>query len=171
MKMAAMARFQATNMSVGSHNSCILSNRFKLFKLSRVEPAAAHCRSCGLLSEEQRSQHRTSFVYPLSFSHLAQKKRKKDRKKQRPADTPEDLPAAPGQAIDKSYLCCEHHKAMVAGLALLRNPEMLLGEGVATALHGGERVRSPKPAEPAALQFLVVVVGRRKHAHACLSYS
>ncbi|XP_064450393.1 eEF1A lysine and N-terminal methyltransferase isoform X2 [Mirounga angustirostris] len=61
-------------------------------------------------------------------SHRAQKKRKKDRKKQRPADAPEDLPTAPGQSIDKSYLCCEHHKAMVAGLALLRNPELLLGQ-------------------------------------------
>ncbi|XP_027468070.1 eEF1A lysine and N-terminal methyltransferase isoform X2 [Zalophus californianus] len=59
-------------------------------------------------------------------SHRAQKKRKKDRKKQRPADAPEDLPTAPGQSIDKSYLCCEHHKAMIAGLALLRNPELLL---------------------------------------------
>lgn len=59
-------------------------------------------------------------------SHRAQKKRKKDRKKQRPADTSEDFPPAPGQSIDKSYLCCEHHKAMVAGLALLRNPELLL---------------------------------------------
>ncbi|PNJ42721.1 METTL13 isoform 3 [Pongo abelii] len=58
-------------------------------------------------------------------SHKAQKKRKKDRKKQRPADA-EDLPAALGQSIDKSYLCCEHHKAMIAGLALLRNPELLL---------------------------------------------
>ncbi|KAM4812191.1 eEF1A lysine and N-terminal methyltransferase isoform X2 [Urocitellus parryii] len=59
-------------------------------------------------------------------SHRAQKKRKKDKKKQRPADTPEDLPPAPGQSVDKSYLCCEHHKAMIAGLALLRNPELLL---------------------------------------------
>lgn len=58
-------------------------------------------------------------------TYKAQKKRKKDRKKQRPADV-EDLPAAPGQSIDKSYLCCEHHKAMIAGLALLRNPELLL---------------------------------------------
>ncbi|XP_003925419.2 eEF1A lysine and N-terminal methyltransferase isoform X4 [Saimiri boliviensis] len=57
-------------------------------------------------------------------SHRAQKKRKKDRKKQRPAEV-EDLPAAPEQSIDKSYLCCEHHKAMIAGLALLRNPEQL----------------------------------------------
>lgn len=50
----------------------------------------------------------------------------KGQKKQRPADTSEDFPPAPGQSIDKSYLCCEHHKAMVAGLALLRNPELLL---------------------------------------------
>ncbi|XP_004688538.1 PREDICTED: methyltransferase-like protein 13 isoform X1 [Condylura cristata] len=59
-------------------------------------------------------------------SHRAQKKRKKDRKKQRPADNVEDLPATPGQSIDKSYLCCEHHKAMIAGLSLLRRPELLL---------------------------------------------
>lgn len=64
----------------------------------------------------------------MLLSPLAQKKRKKDRKKQRPADTPEDFPPAPGQSIDKSYLCCEHHKAMIAGLALLRNPEQLLGK-------------------------------------------
>ncbi|KAM5203179.1 eEF1A lysine and N-terminal methyltransferase isoform 2-T2 [Hipposideros larvatus] len=72
----------------------------------------------------------------LPLSHLAQKKRKKDRKKQRPADTPEDLPAAPGQSIDKSYLCCEHHKAMVAGLALLRNPELLLETPLALLVVG-----------------------------------
>lgn len=68
--------------------------------------------------------------------HRAQKKRKKDRRKQRPADTPEDLPAAPGQFIDKSYLCCEHHKAMVAGLALLRNPELLLETPLALLVVG-----------------------------------
>ncbi|XP_012584769.1 PREDICTED: methyltransferase-like protein 13 isoform X2 [Condylura cristata] len=61
-------------------------------------------------------------------SHRAQKKRKKDRKKQRPADNVEDLPATPGQSIDKSYLCCEHHKAMIAGLSLLRRPELLLAQ-------------------------------------------
>lgn len=69
-------------------------------------------------------------------SHRAQKKRKKDKKKQRPADTPEDLPAAPGQSIDKSYLCCEHHKAMIAGLALLRNPELLLETPLALLVVG-----------------------------------
>lgn len=69
-------------------------------------------------------------------SHKAQKKRKKDRKKQRPADTAEHLPAAPGQSIDKSYLCCEHHKAMIAGLALLRNPELLLETPLALLVVG-----------------------------------
>uniref|UniRef100_A0ABI7WD78 eEF1A lysine and N-terminal methyltransferase n=1 Tax=Felis catus TaxID=9685 RepID=A0ABI7WD78_FELCA len=69
-------------------------------------------------------------------SHRAQKKRKKDRKKQRPTDTPEDLPAAPGQSIDKSYLCCEHHKAMIAGLALLRSPELLLETPLALLVVG-----------------------------------
>ncbi|XP_048665995.1 eEF1A lysine and N-terminal methyltransferase isoform X3 [Marmota marmota marmota] len=69
-------------------------------------------------------------------SHRAQKKRKKDKKKQRPADTPEDLPPAPGQSVDKSYLCCEHHKAMIAGLALLRNPELLLETPLALLVVG-----------------------------------
>ncbi|ELR51578.1 Methyltransferase-like protein 13, partial [Bos mutus] len=69
-------------------------------------------------------------------SHRAQKKRKKDRKKHRPPDTPEDLPAAQGQSIDKSYLCCEHHKAMIAGLALLKNPELLLETPLALLVVG-----------------------------------
>ncbi|XP_036129255.1 eEF1A lysine and N-terminal methyltransferase isoform X2 [Molossus molossus] len=69
-------------------------------------------------------------------SHRAQKKRKKDRKKQRPAGGPEEPPAAPGQGIDKSHLCCEHHKAMVAGLALLRRPELLLETPLALLVVG-----------------------------------
>lgn len=69
-------------------------------------------------------------------SHRAQKKRKKDRKKQWPAGTPEEPPPAPGQSIDKSYLCCEHHKAMIAGLALLRNPELLLETPLALLVVG-----------------------------------
>ncbi|XP_036609309.1 eEF1A lysine and N-terminal methyltransferase [Trichosurus vulpecula] len=57
--------------------------------------------------------------------HRAQKKRKKDKKKLRPADVPENPSVPASQPIDKSFLCCEHHKAMIAGLALLKNPEML----------------------------------------------
>ncbi|NXH19905.1 MET13 protein, partial [Bucco capensis] len=48
-----------------------------------------------------------------------QKKRKKDKKKHSSAEPP--------AAIDKSYLCCEHHKAMVAGLCLLGGPDPLPG--------------------------------------------
>ncbi|NWS75712.1 MET13 protein, partial [Crotophaga sulcirostris] len=46
-----------------------------------------------------------------------QKKRRKGKKKPSPAEQP--------PAIDKSYLCCEHHKAMVAGLCLLGCPNSL----------------------------------------------
>ncbi|XP_009570537.1 PREDICTED: methyltransferase-like protein 13, partial [Fulmarus glacialis] len=49
-----------------------------------------------------------------------QKKRRKDKKKPNPAEPP--------AAIDKSYLCCEHHKAMVAGLCLLGGPDPLPGD-------------------------------------------
>ncbi|XP_027751680.1 methyltransferase-like protein 13 isoform X2 [Empidonax traillii] len=49
-----------------------------------------------------------------------QKKRRKDKKKPSPAEPP--------GAIDKSYLCCEHHKAMVAGLCLLGGPDPLPGD-------------------------------------------
>ncbi|XP_048214276.1 eEF1A lysine and N-terminal methyltransferase isoform X1 [Perognathus longimembris pacificus] len=69
-------------------------------------------------------------------SHRVQKKRKKEKKKQRSTSASEDLPPAPGQPIDKSYLCCEHHKAMIAGLTLLRNPEQLLDTPLALLVVG-----------------------------------
>ncbi|XP_006867105.1 PREDICTED: methyltransferase-like protein 13 isoform X2 [Chrysochloris asiatica] len=69
-------------------------------------------------------------------SHRAQKKRKKDRKKQWPADTPEASSAASRQSIDRSYLCCEHHKAMIAGLVLLRNSKLLLETPLALLVVG-----------------------------------
>ncbi|KFO07878.1 Methyltransferase-like 13, partial [Balearica regulorum gibbericeps] len=63
-----------------------------------------------------------------------QKKRRKDKKKPSPAE----LPAA----IDKSYLCCEHHKAMVAGLCLLGGPDPLPGD---EAVLGADARVSPRP--------------------------
>lgn len=144
--MATTARFQATNTSPSSQNACISHRWFP----SPNQPAAAHCCSCALLSKEWHTSHTVLFV---SVSDLAQKKRKKDRKKHRPADTPEDLPAAPGQSVDKSYLCCEHHKAMIAGLALLKNPELLLGEEIATAFHSRKCVRLQVSSRLAALQL------------------
>ncbi|XP_053100618.1 eEF1A lysine and N-terminal methyltransferase isoform X2 [Hemicordylus capensis] len=60
-------------------------------------------------------------------SRAPHKGNKKHRKKKRAASSvPAELTAAPAsQSIDKSYLCCAHHRAMVAGLCLLKNPECL----------------------------------------------
>ncbi|XP_009896549.2 eEF1A lysine and N-terminal methyltransferase [Dryobates pubescens] len=57
-----------------------------------------------------------------------QKKRRKDKKKPSPAEPP--------AAVDKSYLCCEHHKAMVAGLCLLGGPDPLPGTPLAVLVVG-----------------------------------
>ncbi|KAM6124184.1 eEF1A lysine and N-terminal methyltransferase [Pterocles gutturalis] len=57
-----------------------------------------------------------------------QKKRRKDKKKPGPTEPP--------TAIDKSYLCCEHHKAMVAGLCLLGGPNPLPGTPLAVLVVG-----------------------------------
>ncbi|XP_074008685.1 eEF1A lysine and N-terminal methyltransferase isoform X2 [Numenius arquata] len=57
-----------------------------------------------------------------------QKKRRKDKKKPSPAEPP--------TAIDKSYLCCEHHKAMVAGLCLLGGSNPLPGTPLAVLVVG-----------------------------------
>ncbi|XP_029888639.2 eEF1A lysine and N-terminal methyltransferase isoform X1 [Aquila chrysaetos chrysaetos] len=57
-----------------------------------------------------------------------QKKRRKDKKKPSPTEPP--------AAIDKSYLCCEHHKAMVAGLCLLGGPNPLPGTLLAVLVVG-----------------------------------
>ncbi|XP_053247141.1 eEF1A lysine and N-terminal methyltransferase isoform X4 [Podarcis raffonei] len=66
----------------------------------------------------------------LSFrsSHKGNKKHKKKKKtasinSAEPAAEPAAVPA--GQSIDKTYLCCAHHRAMIAGLCLLKNPEHL----------------------------------------------
>ncbi|XP_010288019.1 PREDICTED: methyltransferase-like protein 13 isoform X1 [Phaethon lepturus] len=59
-----------------------------------------------------------------------QKKRRKDKRKPTPAE--------PSADIDKSYLCCEHHKAMVAGLCLLGGSDPLPGDNAGSGrLCGG----------------------------------
>nr|XP_028588121.1 eEF1A lysine and N-terminal methyltransferase isoform X7 [Podarcis muralis] len=52
---------------------------------------------------------------------------KKHKKKKKTASINSAEPAAvpAGQSIDKTYLCCAHHRAMIAGLCLLKNPEHL----------------------------------------------
>ncbi|KAM4722465.1 eEF1A lysine and N-terminal methyltransferase [Rhinophrynus dorsalis] len=61
-----------------------------------------------------------------SATHTGQKKKKRDKKKAQlvqPEKSPEQLTTV--SVIDKSYLCCEHHKAMISGLALLQKPGLL----------------------------------------------
>ncbi|XP_074858669.1 eEF1A lysine and N-terminal methyltransferase isoform X1 [Carettochelys insculpta] len=70
-----------------------------------------------------------------SATPKGQKKRRKDKKKQ-VSSSPEASRPSAGQAVDRSYLCCEHHKAMVAGLALLRNPELLPGAQLSVLVIG-----------------------------------
>ncbi|XP_048353479.1 eEF1A lysine and N-terminal methyltransferase isoform X1 [Sphaerodactylus townsendi] len=52
---------------------------------------------------------------------------KKPRKKKAATSSDPMKPAVvlASLSIDKSYLCCAHHRAMVAGLSLLKNPECL----------------------------------------------
>ncbi|KAE8610735.1 hypothetical protein XENTR_v10012226 [Xenopus tropicalis] len=55
-------------------------------------------------------------------THIGQKKRKDKKKHQKPV---KDLEQPTVTRIDKSYLCCEHHKAMISGLAMLPNSGIL----------------------------------------------
>ncbi|XP_078497199.1 eEF1A lysine and N-terminal methyltransferase [Lissotriton helveticus] len=57
----------------------------------------------------------------------AQKKKKKDRRKATEGTAPGDTMAPKIGTVDKSHLCCEHHKAMLAGLVIFKNPEQLPG--------------------------------------------
>ncbi|XP_073499235.1 eEF1A lysine and N-terminal methyltransferase [Phyllobates terribilis] len=49
-----------------------------------------------------------------------QKKKRKDKKKPQKAN--DKIEPEITHVVDKSYLCCEHHKAMISGLSLLHNP-------------------------------------------------
>ncbi|XP_069497341.1 eEF1A lysine and N-terminal methyltransferase isoform X1 [Ambystoma mexicanum] len=65
-----------------------------------------------------------------------QKKKKKDRRKITEGMPAGDVLAPRNAEIDKSHLCCEHHKAMIAGLAVLKNPEQLAGSSLAMLVIG-----------------------------------
>ncbi|XP_007433820.1 methyltransferase-like protein 13 isoform X1 [Python bivittatus] len=58
-------------------------------------------------------------------SHKGNKQKQKQKKKAASRDHFKPDAEAGNQAIDKSYLCCAHHRAMVAGLCLLKSPEHL----------------------------------------------
>ncbi|XP_030063228.1 eEF1A lysine and N-terminal methyltransferase isoform X1 [Microcaecilia unicolor] len=54
-----------------------------------------------------------------------QKRRKREKKQKQRAAPSDSLLTGHPAAVDKSYLCCEHHKAMIAGLSLLRSPQLV----------------------------------------------
>uniref|UniRef100_A0A8D0BXV5 eEF1A lysine and N-terminal methyltransferase n=1 Tax=Salvator merianae TaxID=96440 RepID=A0A8D0BXV5_SALMN len=59
-------------------------------------------------------------------SRAVHKGNKKPKKKKRAASSNTESTAVPAsQSIDKSYLCCAHHRAMIAGLCLLKSPQCL----------------------------------------------
>ncbi|KAL8178099.1 UNVERIFIED_CONTAM: Methyltransferase-like protein 13 [Gekko kuhli] len=67
-----------------------------------------------------QSEARLSSGAPCKGNKKAKKKKKgASSDPMKPAAVPTSL------SIDKSYLCCTHHRAMVAGLCLLKNPERL----------------------------------------------
>ncbi|XP_068095998.1 eEF1A lysine and N-terminal methyltransferase [Hyperolius riggenbachi] len=70
-----------------------------------------------------------------STTQSGQKKKKKDKKKQqqRQEDKGESQTS---HVIDKSFLCCKHHKVMISGLALLRNPGVLPDKRISVLVVG-----------------------------------
>ncbi|XP_077188691.1 eEF1A lysine and N-terminal methyltransferase [Paroedura picta] len=52
-------------------------------------------------------------------------KKLKKKKKAASSDPVKPTEGSTSLSIDKSYLCCAHHRAMVAGLCLLKDPERL----------------------------------------------
>ncbi|XP_038650887.1 eEF1A lysine and N-terminal methyltransferase [Scyliorhinus canicula] len=69
------------------------------------------------------------FLHNVSKSVTLQKKKKKEKRRGRPcAETDKTSKPRAGQAVDKSYLCCDHHRAMIAGLVLLSKKGDLLAD-------------------------------------------
>uniref|UniRef100_UPI00398E9C36 eEF1A lysine and N-terminal methyltransferase n=1 Tax=Pristiophorus japonicus TaxID=55135 RepID=UPI00398E9C36 len=81
------------------------------------------------LSNVNVVQSEAKLLHSASKSVSSQKKKKKDKRRGRPCSEAEKTPdPKPGQAVDKSYLCCDHHRAMIAGLVLLNKKSGLLAD-------------------------------------------
>ncbi|XP_029474834.1 eEF1A lysine and N-terminal methyltransferase [Rhinatrema bivittatum] len=65
-----------------------------------------------------------------------QKRRKKEKKKHPAAAPAATLLTCQPAAVDKSFLCCQHHKAMVAGFSLLTNPQLVPARRVTVLVVG-----------------------------------
>ncbi|XP_078417707.1 eEF1A lysine and N-terminal methyltransferase isoform X3 [Cetorhinus maximus] len=78
------------------------------------------------LSNVNVVQSEAKLLHTVSKSVPSQRKKKKDKRRGRPCSEAEKTSnLKPGQAVDKSYLCCDHHRAMIAGLALLSKKDGL----------------------------------------------
>ncbi|XP_059503752.1 eEF1A lysine and N-terminal methyltransferase isoform X2 [Stegostoma tigrinum] len=74
-------------------------------------------------------QSEAKLLHSISESVSSQRKKKKDKRKGRPcSDAEKNSNPKCGQTVDKSYLCCDHHRAMIAGLVLLRKRRGLLAD-------------------------------------------
>ncbi|XP_072130360.1 eEF1A lysine and N-terminal methyltransferase isoform X1 [Mobula birostris] len=74
------------------------------------------------LSNVNVVQSEGKLLHNASKSVSKHKKKKKDKRKgQLCLEDESNLNPKLGQAVDKSYLCCNHHRAMIAGLVLLGN--------------------------------------------------
>ncbi|XP_069793838.1 eEF1A lysine and N-terminal methyltransferase isoform X1 [Narcine bancroftii] len=87
------------------------------------------------LSNVNVVQSEGKLLHNVSKPVSAQKKKKKDKRRDWSClETEKSLGPKPGQDIDKSYLCCNHHRAMIAGLALLNKEGGVLAEAVISML-------------------------------------
>eukprot|EP00062_Callorhinchus_milii_P010839 gi/632956140/ref/XP_007893811.1/ PREDICTED: methyltransferase-like protein 13 [Callorhinchus milii] len=78
------------------------------------------------LSNVNVVQSEVKLLYSVSQT-ASQKKKRKDKKKRQPySEADKSSSTKPGQGIDKSYLCCDHHRTMIAGLALLNKKDSLV---------------------------------------------
>ncbi|XP_043555813.1 eEF1A lysine and N-terminal methyltransferase isoform X1 [Chiloscyllium plagiosum] len=81
------------------------------------------------LSNVNVVQSEAKLLHGISKSASSQKKKKKDRRRGQPcSDAEKSSNPKAGQAVDKSYLCCNHHRAMIAGLVLLSKKSGLLAD-------------------------------------------
>ncbi|XP_059840806.1 eEF1A lysine and N-terminal methyltransferase isoform X1 [Hypanus sabinus] len=87
------------------------------------------------LSNVNVVQSEGKLLHNASKTVSKHKKKKKDKRKGQSCleDESNSSPKL-GQAIDKSYLCCNHHRAMIAGLALLSNEGGFLADAAVSLL-------------------------------------
>uniref|UniRef100_A0A4W5NUF5 eEF1A lysine and N-terminal methyltransferase n=1 Tax=Hucho hucho TaxID=62062 RepID=A0A4W5NUF5_9TELE len=105
---------------VVSHGTSDLSGQYSVEDV-RGEDGQLY-RRLVFLGNEGLVQSESRLTNPAAAAASSQKKKKSRRKAKPPAPPPMTTPSqTPGGAleVDKGYLCCAHHRVMVAGLAML----------------------------------------------------